>query len=312
MKKIAFLFPGQGSQSVGMGQDLFQEYDFVREIFDAADDIAGAHISRYCFKGPMETLTETVNLQPAVTAVNLACLAAIQRAGITCDFSAGHSLGEYSALFSAGIVSMADTLRLVLKRGELMHRESRKHKGAMSAIVGLDIVAVEALVKTCRQTGVVSVANHNSEQQIVITGTPDAVTAVSEAAKAKAARAIPLKVSGAWHSDLIRGAEDEFTAFLKTFQFGSPTNRLIHNVTADTCEDAEAIHRLMARQLCSPVRWYETIHRLMSEKVEVFVEVGPGKVLTGLLKKIVPADYDHRVFNANNLKTLEAVTSELS
>ena len=153
MKKIAFLFPGQGSQAVGMGQDLFQEYDFVREIFEAADDIAGAHISQYCFKGPMETLTETVNLQPAVTVVNLACLAAIQRAGITCSFSAGHSLGEYSALTSAKVISMADTIRLVFKRGELMHRESLKHKGAMSAIVGLDIEAVDALVKTGRQTG---------------------------------------------------------------------------------------------------------------------------------------------------------------
>ena len=312
MKKIAFLFPGQGSQSVGMGQDLFQEYDFVREIFDAADDIAHAHISQYCFKGPLETLTETVTLQPALTAVNLACLAAIQRSGIPCDFSAGHSLGEYSALTSAKIVSMTETLRLVLKRGELMHRESLKHKGAMNAIVGLDIAAVEALVNTCRQAGVVSVANHNSEQQIVITGAPDAVTAVSEAAKSKGARAIPLKVSGAWHSDLIKGAEEEFTAFLNTFQFGSPTHMLIHNVTADSCKDPKAIQRLMALQLCSPVRWYDTIRRLVSEKVEVFVEVGPGKVLAGLLKKIVPSDYDHRVFNASNLKTLEALVSGLS
>ncbi|MBC2711159.1 MAG: ACP S-malonyltransferase [Desulfosarcina sp.] len=312
MKAIAFLFPGQGSQAVGMGQDLFQEYDFVREIFDAADDIAGARISQYCFKGPMETLTETVNLQPAVTAVNLACLAAIQRAGITCGFSAGHSLGEYSALASAGVVSMADTLRLVFKRGMLMHRESLKHKGAMSAIVGLAIEAVDALVKTGRQTGVVSVANHNSEQQIVITGAPEAVAAVSEAAKSQGARAIPLRVSGAWHSDLIKGAEKEFIAFLDTFRFDSPANTVIHNVTADRSDDGKEIQRLMALQLCSPVRWYDTIRRLVFEKVEMFVEVGPGKVLTGLLKKSVPADYAHTVFNISNMKTLEALVSELS
>ena len=312
MKNTAFLFPGQGSQAVGMGKGLFQEYDFVREIFDAADEIAGAHISQYCFKGPMKTLTETVNLQPAVTAVNLACLAAIQRAGISCAFSAGHSLGEYSALNCAGVVSMADTLRLVFKRGQLMHRESLKHKGAMSAIIGLDIEAVNELVKTGQEAGVVSVANHNSAQQIVITGEPEAVASVANAAQSNGARAIPLRVSGAWHSDLIKGAEAEFIAFLDTFQFASPTSTVIHNVTAESCDDGKDIQRLMASQLCSPVRWYDTIQRLMSEGVEVFVEVGPGKVLTGLLKKIVPADDAYRVFNVSNMKTLESLVSELA
>ncbi|WP_319522478.1 ACP S-malonyltransferase [uncultured Desulfosarcina sp.] len=312
MKTIAFLFPGQGSQSVGMGQDLFEEYDFVREIFDAADEIAGAHISKICFKGPMETLTETVNLQPAVTAVNLACLAAIERAGIPCQFSTGHSLGEYSALRSAGVVSMADTLRMVFKRGQLMHRESQQHKGAMSAIVGLEIDRVDELVQADQSSGTVSVANHNSKEQIVITGSPDAVSAVSQAAKAKGARAIPLKVSGAWHSELIKGAEEEFAAFLETIEFSSPAHRVIHNVSADSCQEAPEIRQLMANQLCSPVRWYDTVCRLMAEKVDTFIEVGPGRVLAGLLKKIVPPEYDHRVFNVGNMKTLEALVSELS
>jgi [acyl-carrier-protein] S-malonyltransferase len=207
---------------------------------------------------------------------------------------------------------MADTLRLVFKRGQLMHRESLKNKGAMSAIVGLEIDAVDKLVKTGQQVGVVSVANHNSGQQIVITGEPEAVASVSEAARSVGARAIPLKVSGAWHSDLIKGAETEFIAFLDTFRFASPTSTVIHNVTAESCNDGKEIQRLMALQLCSPVKWYDTILRLMTEGVEVFVEVGPGKVLTGLLKKIVPADVEYRVFNVGNMKTLEALVSELA
>ncbi len=312
MKRIACLFPGQGSQAVGMGLDLYQEYDFVREIFDAADDIAGTHISRYSFEGPMETLTETVNLQPAVTAVNLACLAAIRKAGIACDFSAGHSLGEYSALHSAEVVSMPDTLRLVFKRGELMHRESLKHKGAMSAIIGLDIATVDELVDAERQSGVVSVANHNSAEQIVITGQPAAVEAVSNAAKARGARAIPLKVSGAWHSELIKEAEAPFSAFLETVEFRKPAHTVVHNVSADGCNDEQAIRQLMVQQLCNPVRWYDTIHRLMSDKVDVFVEVGPGKVLTGLLKKIVPQDYVHSVFSVSNMKTLDSLVAGIA
>ena len=295
-----------------MGLDLFQEYDFVREIFDAVDDIADAPISRYCFKGSLETLTETVNLQPAVTAVNLACLAAVQHAGINASFSAGHSLGEYAALASAAVVSTADTLELVCKRGELMHRESLNHEGAMSAIVGLNIEAVDALVANGRQTGVVAVANHNSEKQVVITGTPEAVATVSKAAQAQGARVIPLKVSGAWHSDLIKGAENEFSEFLNTIPFRPPANMVIHNVTADSCDDGDAIRRLMALQLCSPVRWYDTVLKLLSEKVEVFVEVGPGKVLTGLLKKIVSQDDGPMVLNVGNMKTLDTLVSTLT
>ena len=312
MKHIALLFPGQGSQSVGMGADLYQEYGFVREIFDAADDIARTHITQYCFKGPMPTLTETVNLQPAITAVNLACLAALEHAGISGAFAAGHSLGEYSALTAAKVISVPDTLQLVFKRGELMHRESLKHKGAMSAIIGLDIEAVDALVTAGRKKGVVSVANHNTAQQIVVTGAPEAVAAVSEAAKAKGARAIPLKVSGAWHSDLIKGAQDEFVDYLNRFQFASPRSTVIHNVTADRCDDGSGVRRLMAMQLCNPVRWYDTIRRLLDDQVNLFIEVGPGKVLAGLLKKIVPADHEIAIATVSDMKTLDALVSKMS
>lgn len=306
MKKTAFLFPGQGSQAVGMGQDLFEAHDFARNIFETANDIAGTDIARLCFEGPMADLTQTVNLQPAVTAVNLAFLAAIEKAGISADVMAGHSLGEYSALCAAGIVSPRDTLRLVQRRGELMHREATRNKGAMSAVIGLKIDEIQALVEEGAKQGPVSVANHNTESQIVITGAPEPVKTVSGLAAAKGAKAVPLKVSGAWHSELIRGAENDFSSFLDSIHFEAPKAAVVFNVTAAEAQAPEVIRGIMARQLCSPVKWFDIVQRLMAEEVETFVEVGPGKVLTGLLKKILPADYPRKFFNVSSLKGLEA------
>jgi [acyl-carrier-protein] S-malonyltransferase len=306
MSKTAFLFPGQGSQAVGMGRDLYETHDFVRDIFAMANDIAGTNIARLCFEGPMADLTQTVNLQPAVTAVNLAFLAAIDKAGISADIVAGHSLGEYSALCAARVVSPRDTLRLVQRRGELMHREATRHQGAMHAVIGLRIDAVQELVAEGATAGPVSVANHNTESQIVITGAPQAVKTVSALAAARGAKAVALKVSGAWHSELIRGAEKDFSDFLNTIPFDAPSGEVVFNVTAAPAAAPTVIRQIMARQLCSPVKWFDIIHRLMAEEVATFVEVGPGKVLTGLLKKILPADYPHQTFNVNSVKALEA------
>ena len=312
MKKTAFLFPGQGSQSVGMGLDFYQEYDDVRELFDMLEEIVRINISKLCFKGPFEDLTETVNLQPAITAVNLACLAAITKEGIRPDISAGHSLGEYSAMCASGIVSKKDTFRLVFKRGKLMHRESTKHKGAIHAIVGLPINAVEEFVAEVQKDGVVAVANHNTEQQIVITGAPDPVKKVSSLAVSQGAKSIPLKVSGAWHSDLIKDARDEFKNFLDDVGFNPPESPIVFNVTADFAKDAVEIKSMMVRQLCSPVKWYDSMCKLMAENVEIFVEVGPGKVLTGLLKKILPKDYPCKIFYVNSMKSLERFFKEMT
>jgi len=305
MKKTAFLFPGQGSQKVGMGQDLLGSFDFVKDIFAAADDASGLPITKLCFEGPMEELTETINLQPAITAVNLACLAAIEQKGITPAVCAGHSLGEYSALRAAGVVSTADCLKLVYKRGALMHREATRNKGAMSAVVGLSIDQLAPLVAQAAQKGIVAVANHNSADQIVITGEPDAVQAAGELAAAKGARAIPLKVSGAWHSPLIQGAEAEFKAFLDDIAFNPPKCPVLHNVTADGCADPGAIKSLMASQLCSPVRWYDSVVKMVDDGVDTFVEIGPGRVLAGLLKKIVPAEHNATVYNVFDMKSLD-------
>ena len=310
LKKTAFLFPGQGSQSVGMGLDLYQEYDVVRELFDMVEEISKINISKLCFKGPFENLTETVNLQPAITVVNLACLTAIQKENIKPDISGGHSLGEYSALYSSGIISKEDTFRLVFKRGKLMHRDSVQHKGAMNAIIGLPIDIVSELVSNIQKEGVVAVANHNTEHQIVITGDPDALKKVSSLAVSIGAKAVPLKVSGAWHSELIKNAQEEFGQVINEISFDTPKSPMVFNVTGDFIEGIDEIKTTMTQQLCSPVKWYDAMCKLMEENVEIFVEVGPGMVLTGLLKKILPKDYPCKVYRVNNMKSLERFFKE--
>ncbi len=305
MKKMAFLFPGQGSQRIGMGLEFYQAFDVVREVFDMAEELVKINLSKLCFKGPMEDLTATVNLQPALTAINLSTLTVIQKEGIRADVTAGHSLGEYSALCAAAVISKEDTIRSVMKRGELMHREATRQKGAMSAIIGLPIETVEDIVAKAGSDGIVSVANHNTKEQIVITGEPGAVQKASALAANQNGRSIPLKVSGAWHSALIHGAKNDFKNFLENIPFSTPDMPVLHNVTADSTKDPSEIRSMMVTQLCHPVKWYDTMGRLMDEEIEIFVEVGPGNVLAGLLKKTIPEGYPHQIFRVNNMKTLE-------
>lgn len=312
MTKTAFLFPGQGSQAVGMGEDLYREFDVVRELFDMAEEVTKSKLARLCFKGPMEDLTQTANLQPAVTAVNLAFMAAlVSVGGDRFEVACGHSLGEYAALAAAGVIPPAETMALVATRGALMEGEARKFKGAMAAVLNLDFATVEALAESLREPGAphykgVWAANHNGEKQIVVSGDPESVKRFGEAAREKGGRAVPLKVSGAWHSPLIQGAEEPFRRALEAVSFTAPAKGILFNVTGEPERDPAAMRENMARQLVSPVRWYDTMMRLLADGVTRFVEVGPGSVLAGLARKIVPEKADCEVVNISTMKEFEA------
>ena len=282
-QKIAFLFPGQGSQSMGMGKDIVEQFPDAKKIFEQVDEICEKPITKLCFEGPMEELTLTANLQPAITAVNLACLTALNKSGVRATISAGHSLGEYAALASAGSLSEYDTLRLVNKRGELMHREALANPGSMAAVLGMDIEAVGKIVAQAAGTGVLAVANHNTAEQIVITGEKEPLSQAVDLVKEKGGKAIPLKVSGAWHCTLMQDAVDDFRQFMGDVSFSIPETTILFNATAESESDPEGIKDIMAEQLVSPVRWYDILLKMTADGVDVFVEVGPKKVLTGLV-----------------------------
>jgi [acyl-carrier-protein] S-malonyltransferase len=310
-EKVAFLFPGQGSQFVGMGRDLLEPFPEARRVFERVDEICQMPISRLCFEGPMETLTLTENLQPAIAAVSLGCLEVLTACGIQPTVSAGHSLGEYAALVAAKVICSDDALRLVQKRGELMHREALANPGAMAAVVGLDLETVEEVVALAKEDEVLAVANHNTAEQVVITGQKGAVSRAAQLLKGRGGKAIPLKVSGAWHSPLMGGAVEEFRGFMDRVHFSTPKSPILLNATAEGGADPEQIKDIMARQLTSPVRWYEIVHKILSQGITTFAEIGPKRVLTGLLKKIAPAETPLSIFNLEDQTSLKTFMDQM-
>lgn len=312
--RIAFMFPGQGSQVVGMGQEFFSEFMYVRDIFDMADDIARANIRKLCFEGPIEELTRTVNCQMAVTAVNLASLSVLRRHGVSPLFAAGHSLGEYSALCCAGCLTCEETLRLVERRAFLMDREAERKKGVMAALVGLSLGQVEEILKLAKKSGPVWVANINTEKQIVITGSEAGVSSASElcrtgGCKSFTGRAVALKVAGAWHSPFMDEAKKEFEKYLAAFSFKKPELPVALNVTGALSEDAAEIAGAMAVQMVSPVKWMDVMAALASAGASVFVEAGPKAVLAGLARQILPGE-GPSVYSVGDLKSLETFMTE--
>lgn len=302
--KIAFLFPGQNSQIIGMGKDLSDEFPEVREIFRQLDEVCEKPMSKLCFEGPSEELILTVNQQPAITAVNLACLKVIKLKGVKASVSAGHSLGEFPALVSAGVLTEYDALKVVKKRGELMHRESLSNPGVMTAVLKLSIDKVTEIVKKAQEKGLLAVANHNSEAQIVITGEPAPMEYAISLVKEQKGRAIPLKVSGAWHCDLMKGAVDEFREYMEGIPFSKPASTILFNAMAAMEDDPGKIKDIMANQLTSPVRWYDIIMRMIEDKVDAFVDVGPQKQMMGLVGRILPKDSNMTVCSVEDVKSL--------
>ena len=311
MSKTAFLFPGQGSQFVGMGKDFYEAFSWARDLFAQADEITQKPITRLCFEGPLEELTLTVNLQPAITAVNLVCYLALSEKGIKPDCTAGHSLGEYAALAAAGVITPADALKLVNLRGELMQRDADRNPGAMQAVIGLSIEVVEAITELARDRGVVAVANHNSPQQVVITGQSEAVATAIKFVETKGGKHLPLPVSGAWHSPLMEKAAADFALELNKIEFKSPECPIYLNVTGLAAKDPVEIKKVMAGQITSPVRWCDIITNMVAEGVDVLVETGPKKVLAGLARKTAPRDARVGIVNVQDLADLEAAAGKI-
>lgn len=306
MGKTAFIFPGQGAQSVGMGKDAYDAVPAARDLFLTADEQLGFPLSSIIFNGPDEDLKQTVNTQPALLATSMAYLEAIRGKGIEPDYVAGHSLGEYSALVCAGVLSFEEAVSIVRARGEYMEAAVPGGQGAMAAVLGADREALSELCKSITAEGhVVELANMNCPGQIVISGSAQGVAAAAERVKeAGGKRAIPLEVSGPFHSTLMKEAANRLADKLQQATFNTPSVPVVANVTARPVEDAAAIRGLLVEQVYSPVLWHDSVEWMIAQGVDTFVEIGPGSVLSGLIKKI---DKSVKVINVNSLDSVSSL-----
>ncbi|MBL7119709.1 MAG: ACP S-malonyltransferase [Dehalococcoidia bacterium] len=282
--KVAHVFPGQGSQRVGMGREVYDSSPEARAAFEEADTVLGFGLTQLCFEGPEETLRQTCNAQPAILAVSIAYLRASSQLQATAPaFVAGHSLGEYTALVAARVLDFAEALYLAGQRGRLMQEAGQENPGGMVAILGMDEASVN---EVCQSTGT-QVANFNCPGQIVVSGPTQNVAQAAELAKAKGARsAIPLQVSGAFHTALMQPAVEGMAQAISKLTFRDPAIPIIANTTAEPITDAEAVKAELLNQLCHCIQWQRSIEYMMKEGVSTFIEIGPGQVLTGLIKRI--------------------------
>lgn len=284
--RVAYVFPGQGSQSTGMGSDLYDTYPSARAVFREADACLGFSLSRLCFEGPEDELRKTHNVQPAILVVSIACLRALEEAAILNfprpTFVAGHSLGEYTALVAAGVLGLADAISLVRERGRLMYEAGLRQPGGMLAVLGLD----EETVKGISSESGTEISNINCPGQIVLSGVAQALAQANKLAREQGARVIPLRVSGAFHSVLMEPVLAEFSRIVSSFRLEPPVIPIVSNVTARPLADADSISDELVQQLRNCIQWQRSVEYMMHNGVTTFCEIGPGRVLSGLIRRI--------------------------
>lgn len=303
---IAFIFPGQGVQRVGMGKSLLKAFPELQEFYKTAERVTGRPITELCFEGPEEELTQTINAQPAIFTTCFVCWVLISERGIQPKFVAGHSLGEWTAVVASGALEFEDGLKLVAKRGELMNRALA---GGMAAILGASLEQVEKLCQVASEKGIITIANYNAPDQIVISGEVAAVEYATQIARQfGAVKAVPLKVSGAFHSPLMEDAKEQFRQHVEQTDFKNADVPIVANVTGQPVTDGNEIKQLLVEQLTSPVRWVDCVKTMHENGVNVFIELGPGRVLSGLIRRIVP---DAVTFCVEDPKSFEETVNAL-
>lgn len=312
-KKIAFIFPGQGSQAVGMGKDLYENYESAKAVFDTADRVLEKSVSTLCFEGPEDALKQTVNTQPCIVTMSIAALEALKsELDITPDYTAGHSLGEYCAMYASGVMSLETALKAIQKRADLMNESATG--GAMAAILNATEEQLQAGLAEGSKVGYVDVANYNSPAQVVITGDENAVKAAGDYMLANGVRrVVPLAVSGAFHSKFMEKASEGFREFASSLDLNDASFPVLTNVDAQPTTSAEDFRAKMPKQICSSVYWTQTIQNMAADGVDTFIEIGPGKVLAGLNKKIAPEATVYNVFDKASLDaTLSALKEQMA